>query len=126
MNATKMYDRAATTVRDLVEEMPDLNAVKDVAEEWTGKAGEWMSDTGEKIATAVVPGMAAKAARTRRRRLMWIGLLALVAVAVLASAERRAKIKEKLGMGPQRATNPSLSTQAYRNPVAEVGADGDR
>jgi hypothetical protein len=103
--ATKIYDHAADTVHDWVEtvrdELPDIKDVKkdvrDVAGDVTDRAGELWEDTADRV-LALMPGAAARAATSRRRRWMWGGL-AVAGLALLfgpGGAKRRAAIKSRI------------------------------
>lgn len=140
MNATKTYRQTADTAQELAERIvhavPDAATLKSAASDAAHRAGQILEDTAASAtdwvgeassnAIAMLPMVAAKRAR-RRRRLFGAGLALIPLVYFFDpknGADRRAKVKTWVANRRSTATTttPSFSTQvpAAEQPEAAV------
>lgn len=129
MNATETYRHTADAAQEitsrLVHSLPDAKMVKAAASDAAQRAGQVLEDTASAAtewvgeassnAVAMLPMVAAKRAR-RRRRLVGAGLLTIALVYFFDpknGAERRSRVKARFSRNgaATTTTTPSLSTQ---------------
>ncbi len=137
--ASKLYDSASDTVHDWVDnvrqEMPDAKDLNKAASqankvashaaaELAGRAGDLWDDAADRIMTHL-PGAAARAARTRRRRWMFggVAVIGLVALFGPGGAQRRAALKRRFGQTADAANRATSDTPAKT--ASNTGAKKD-